>query len=112
MKKTVEQQIWDFMQDFGYDQLTRFLEDIIPLFELFDIEDHSNWVAEIVGKDQEAPITMIRTVYLMSIIAENHSGMMAKLKMKYRNLHKRMEKEARSGQEDKKDTERHEKVSA
>lgn len=94
-KKTVDQQIVDFMLDFGPDRLTKFLEDIVPLFELFDVEDSSNWVSDIVGKENEAPVTMIRTVYLMSIIAENHAGMLCTLRMKYKDLWKKMENEAK-----------------
>lgn len=109
-KKTVEQQIVEFMLDFGSDRLTKFLEDILPLFELFDVEDTSNWVTDVVGKENEAPVTMIRTVYLMSIIAENHAGTLCTLKMRYKDLWKKMEIEAKKekhGQEDQKVAERH-----
>jgi hypothetical protein len=73
--------------------MCRFLRDIIPLFELYDVEDENDWVKEAVGESNERNVRLIRTVYLVSRIAEFHTGVLASLKMNFKDLYKRMEKQ-------------------
>jgi hypothetical protein len=92
-KKTLEQEINDFLDIWDADQLCAFLRDIIPLFELYDVAEEDDWVKDIVGQENERNIRLIRTVYLMSRIAEIHTGKLAALKVSFKDLYRRMEKE-------------------
>lgn len=94
-KKTLEQEINEFLELWNCKQLTNFLRDIIPLFELYDVEDEDDWVEKEVGGDEEniRTVRLVRTVYLLSRIVEFHSGTMAMTKCKFKDIYKRMEKE-------------------
>lgn len=92
-KKDLETEINEFLNYFDCQKLTNFLRDIIPLFELYDVEDEDDWVKNSVGEENERNVRLIRTVYLMSKIAENHAGTLASLKMNHKDLSRRLEKE-------------------
>lgn len=91
-KKDIETEINEFLNYFDCQKLTSFLRDIIPLFELYDVEDENDWVKEAVGEENERNVRLIRTVYLMSKIAENHSGALASIRVNYKDLWRRLEK--------------------
>lgn len=92
-KKTLEEDINSFLEMWDCKQLTTFLRDIIPLFELYDVEDETDWLKEAVGESNERNVRLIRTVYLVSIIAENHAGILCSIKMNFKNIFKRMQKD-------------------
>ena len=92
-KKTLEYEINQFLENWDADQMTSFLRDIIPLFELYDVEQEEDWVKDAVGESNERNVRLIRTVYLISRIAEFHAGRLCTIKMQYRDIWKRMEKE-------------------
>lgn len=91
-KKTLEQEINEFLESWDADQMCAFLRDIIPLFELYDVEEESDWVRDAVGAENERNVRLIRTVYLISRIAEFHTGKLASVKMNFKNLYQKMEK--------------------
>jgi hypothetical protein len=91
MKKSLEDQINDALDFWEYKKQIAFLQDVIPLFELYDVEDESDWVKNAVGEDNEMNVRLIRTVYLISKIAEKHAGALASFKMRFPNLYKKME---------------------
>lgn len=92
-KKTVEEQINEALDDWDCNQQIAFLRDIIPLFELYDVEDEDDWVEKAVGGDKEnvRTVRLIRTVYLISKIAEFHTGKLVSFKCKYPGLYKKMQ---------------------
>lgn len=90
--KTLEQEINEFFQICHADKLCAFLRDIIPLFELYDVEDESDWIKEEVGEENERNVRLIRTAYLMSRIAEFHAGTLVTVKTQLKDLYRRMEK--------------------
>lgn len=92
-KKTLEDEINDFLEYWNADQMCAFLRDIIPLFELYDVEDEDDWVADAVGKENERNVRLIRTVYLVSRIAEFHAGKLAGVKMNFKEIYRKMEKQ-------------------
>lgn len=91
-KKPIEKEIEEFLELWGCKEMISFLRDIIPLFELYDVEDEDDWVKEAVGELDERNVRLIRTVYLMSRIAEFHAGRLCNLKIRYPDLYKRIEK--------------------
>ena len=93
-KKTIEDGINEFLTIWGYEQMASFLRDIVHLFKLYDVEDENDWVNQEVGEENATDIRLIRTVYLISRIADFHAGTLCTLKIKYKELWNRMEKEA------------------
>jgi len=96
-KKTVEEDINRFLEDWGPKQLLAFLRDVIPLFELYDVVDEDDWVEKQVGggKENVRTVRLVRTVYLISRLCEFHTGKMVSTRAKYPELWKRMEKEGK-----------------
>jgi len=94
-KKTIEQEINEFLEIWNWKQMVAFLRDIIPLFELYDIKDEDDWVQKEVGGTMEnvQVIRLIRTVYLVSKICEFHAGKICMLNVHFKNLWQRMEKQ-------------------
>ena len=88
--KTIESEIEKFVKSYGCKELTQFIEDVFPLFELYNIEEEDDWVKEAVGELNAQNVRLIRTVYLMSKIAENHAGRLCLMNMNFKNLWKRM----------------------
>jgi hypothetical protein len=93
-KKTVEEDINLFLEDWGPAQLLQFLRSVIPLFELYDVVDEDDWVEKQIGggKENVRTVRLIRTVYLISRLCEFHTGKMVSTRAKYPELWKRMEK--------------------
>lgn len=93
-KKTVEQEIHEFLESWNCEQQLAFLRDIIPLFELYDVESHKDWLSDQVGEADLKNVRLVRTVYLISRIAEFHAGTLCLLKSNFKNLYKKLEKVA------------------
>lgn len=92
-KLNLEKEINDFLEYWDCNQMSAFLRDFIPLFELYDIEEDNDWIANIVGKESADTVRLIRTVYLISKIAESHAGKLCSLRIRFKDLYRRMEKE-------------------
>ena len=94
-KRPLDQEINEFLQEWDSKRLISFLQDTIPLFELYDVQDEGDWVEDVVGGDAETVrnVRMIRTVYLISRIAEFHAGKLCLINIRFKNLWQRMEKE-------------------
>jgi hypothetical protein len=92
--KEVVDEINDFLAIWDSQAMVNFLRDIIPLFELYDVEEEDDWVKNEVGEDNERNVRLIRTVYLISKISMQYSGKLSLLKMRFRDLWSRMEIES------------------
>lgn len=92
VKRTLEEEINKFLERWDCDHMTAFLRDIIPLFELYDVENEDDWLLDVVGEEDERNVRLIRTVYLVSKIAENHSGILAHIRINHKRLWERLEK--------------------
>ena len=94
-KKTIEEEINEFIELWDFNKQSSFLREIIPLFELYDVDDENDWVKKEVGGDamNVGTVRLLRTVYLMSRICEFHAGTMCVTNCKFKNLWKRMEVE-------------------
>lgn len=91
-KKDIKSEINDFLNVWDIDQLVSFLQDTIPLFQLYNVDEENDWVRDIVGKEDMSTIRLIRTVYLVSQIAEAHAGRLCLINAQFKHLWKRMEK--------------------
>ncbi len=91
-RKPLDDQINDFLETWDCDAMTSFLRDIIPLFELYDVDDEDDWVKHVVGVEDERNVRLIRTVYLISKIADVHAARLCNLKITFKDLWRKMEK--------------------
>ncbi len=91
----VNEEINEFFELFSFKDLSDFLQDVLPIFQLYDVDEKDDWVqTEIQGDKEEARVVrLIRTAYLFSRLAEFHAGKLLTIKMKHKDLWKRMEKE-------------------
>lgn len=91
-RRSLEEEINVFLEEWDSEQMVSFLRETIALFELFDIEDEDDWVKEVVGEENSREVRMIRAVYLISRIAEFHSAKLCKLNIHFKGLWRKMEK--------------------
>lgn len=90
--KTIEQEINEFYELWPVEKFTLFFQDIAEILELYDVDEDDDWVKNAIEKEEEASIVrLIRTVYLFSRFAENHSATLARIKVHHKNLWKRLE---------------------
>ena len=92
-KKTLEEDINDFLILWDCQQLCDFLRDIAPVFELYNVADETDWLRDVVGEEDRRNVRLIRTVYLISRIAEFHTGKLLMTKTKFKDIFVRMEKQ-------------------
>ena len=90
-KRTVEEEIESFLEIWDCAQLVSFLEDITPLMKLYDVDEGDDWVEDLVGSADVRNVRLVRTVYLLSMIAERHSSKMSAVRIHHRDLYKRLE---------------------
>lgn len=90
-KKNNEQLINDFLQDWDCVQNTSFLRDLIPLLELYNVDEEDDWLKKEVGGEDYNNVRLIRTVYLISRFADLHAGKLLLMKTRYKDLWKRLE---------------------
>lgn len=91
-KKTIEDEINGFLEIWDFEQLCSFLEDVIHLVHLYDVDEKTDWVREAVGELNETNVRLIRTVYLISRLAERHAGKLCSASVRYKNLWRKLEK--------------------
>lgn len=90
-KKTLELEINEFLEVWGSEQLISFVKDLIPLFELYHVDEDDDWLRDQVGQFDKRNVRLIRTVYLMSQIAERHSAKLCHINARFKNIWKRLE---------------------
>ncbi len=73
-KKSLEQQIDEIIGIFGIKEINTFFEDCYELLKLFDVEPGNDWVEIEVGKEDRDNVRLIRTAYILSRMAERHTG--------------------------------------
>lgn len=92
-KKSLEEEINEFLQMWDFDQISEFFRYVEPLLELYDISETEDWVADEVGKENSRNVRLIRTVYLMSKICDMFAGRFVGININFKNLWRRLEKE-------------------
>ena len=90
-RKTVAEEIEDFTEIWGAEEMISFFEDTYALVKLYDVTEEFDWLRDSVGAEDVLNSRIIQTTYLMSRIAELHAGKLCTIKMKHRHLHKRIE---------------------
>lgn len=94
-KKSLESEINEFLETWDCNKQISFLRDIIPLFELYELDNEDDWVTKIDGDEEDQRnVRLIRTVYLVSRIAEFHAGKLCSINIRFKGLWEKMEKQA------------------
>lgn len=91
LKKTIHEEIGEMLQDFPAADLIALLRNMVPLWQLFDVDDESDWVANIVGEEDESNVRMIRALFLVSKLSDACSGMLCRISFKHKGFWKRLE---------------------
>jgi len=65
------------------------------LLELYNVDEDNDWVKDVVGDEDVRTVRLIRTVYLVSKLAQKHSGMLSVINIRFKDLWKRMENHVR-----------------
>lgn len=94
-KKTLEEDIADFLSYWDHKKQVEFVLDVIAVSELFD-DEHGNWIREAVGDEDEKNVRMLRFVFLMSRMAEVHGSRIATINARFKGLWKRMQQESKA----------------
>jgi hypothetical protein len=96
--KTIQQEINQFVKEWDHKSLISFMADIYPLVKLYDadIENGRDWVADEVGQEDARNVRVVRTVYLLSIIAEKHAAKLCRTNVQFNKMWQRLEKQSES----------------
>ena len=92
-KKNINDEINECLNYFGESGLILFMQEILPLVELYNANEENDWVRDEIGEDHFQEVRLIRTVYLISKLAELQAYRLAYVKCTFPNLYSRMEKE-------------------
>lgn len=93
-KSTLEDDINKFLEIWGVDDMLDFIRELGSVYELYDVNEDDDWVTNKVGKENESNVRIVRTVYIISRMAEMFSGKLCVTKMNLPLLHKRLEEAA------------------
>ena len=91
-KITIEEEINRALEYWDVNHMTSLLEDLVEIYHLYNVDQSNDWVIDQVGEENHVTIRLIRTVYLISRLSENHAGAIAGFKVKFPKLWKRIEK--------------------
>lgn len=83
-KKTLEQEINEFIDVWDFVSIGEFLQDVMPIIQVYDVEDRE------ITEDL-AVVSLVRTVYLMSKLADKYAGKLSMVNVKYKKLWQKME---------------------
>lgn len=91
--KSVEQEINDFLDIWTFDRMSSFLDMVMHLVKVYDVDEKEDWIADECGPDNARNVRMLRTVYMMSKIADFHGPTFLRINMEFKDLWKRMKQE-------------------
>jgi len=92
MAKDIQFQINEFLEVWNLEQQEKFLRDVIPIFEMYYQIDKEGDIFERAETAQDAAtVRLLRSVYLISKLAEYHAAKLATVRMQWPRLWKKME---------------------
>jgi hypothetical protein len=106
MNRTIEEEINDFLNTYGPATFKVFLEDVEPLYDLYNSVEDEDWMEACDDVGEVNDIRLIRSVYLMSKIADLHALNLSKMRNSFRGLWIRMTKEAKQWEKEQEQLER------
>ena len=94
--KTIEEHINLAINTWGFKDLSSFMDDIIPLVQLFDFDKNNDWLLKDLIPEDRNNVRLIRSMYIISKIAENHAGNLVKFKATLPKLYLKLEEAVKS----------------
>lgn len=94
--KNIEQELIEFFKLWDFESLSELVRDLIPIVELYDARIEKDEIAEFVQDQDKQNVILLRTSYLLSKIADRHTGILSKTKIRHPGFYKRLEAKARS----------------
>jgi hypothetical protein len=91
-KRNISLEIVEFFHLWSVKDMTSFLENVLPIFEMFQEDE-----GVIVTPEDEEHINnvkLVRYVYLLSYLAETYAGKFSRIKSQHKDLWRRLEKMA------------------
>ena len=97
-KKTIDVKINDFLADWDQVDMKSFLGACGEVFFLYDVDENNDWVRKEISPESTdtdvANVRLIRTIYLVSKMADLYAGKLCNLAMKHPKLWKELENES------------------
>ena len=91
-KKTISEEISAFFDVWDSKDMVEFFSDLMPLFILYNVDlDEKDWVVDEVGIEDAMNVRIIQTAYLLTKFAEKHSAKLCSMKIRFKDLPKRLE---------------------
>ena len=92
-KKTVEQEVNDFMDVWHQEDMIAFFNEVMPLIMAYNVDlDKEEEQAKIaLDPADRRPVMVVRTAYHMVKLAEKFAGKFVAMKIQFKGLPKRME---------------------
>jgi hypothetical protein len=90
-KKPIEEEIMSVIEEWGTDSMMNFIIELDDFFSIYDVDEDDDWIKKAVGDSNFHEVRIIRTVYLLSRLAENYSGKLCLIKLRHPNLWNRLE---------------------
>lgn len=87
----IEKKLQEFFEIMPHEKLTRFAEMSAQLLEIFQAYEDCDW-DEIMANEDTRNVKIIRTVYIMSRIAEEYSGVLSIVRVKYKDFWRLLDK--------------------
>lgn len=92
-QSTLEDDINDFLTYWDVNQNTKLCHLLEDYYKLYNVTEDDDWVAKEIGGDEQhiSTVRLIRTVYLISQIADGFTDMLQCVRKRYPKLWKRLE---------------------
>ncbi len=100
-KHTLEDQLDKCYALWTGDLIVDFMRDTRQLFSMYEIDPEEDWVVTEVGEDNAHNVRLLRTAYLLCMIADKHAGRLVRLKTEAKHLRKMMHKIQEETEEEK-----------
>lgn len=92
--KSIENEINEFSELWGADEMLSFIQDTAEIIQIYNITDKAE-----IENEYNIGVRVVRTVYHLSYLAEKYSGIMALIKAKHPKFYERIEKAAYAEQD-------------
>jgi|SRR6185369_3653843 len=89
--QTIEEEINDFLCLWGHEEFRSFLGHVLPIVELYNVDETNDWVRDEVGQEHTRSVRLARTAYLLSRFAESQASRLFNTNIRFKNLWRRME---------------------
>lgn len=90
----IDKELNAFFQEFDAKSFAALLRDLIPIVEMYDLDESGEAVIDkVLDGDQQHKdaVVMIRTAYLISRLCDFHAGKLLSLRLSFKGLWKRLE---------------------